>query len=79
MKHFAILILAVVASAVVMAYPERDSAKEGNQEQERALHVKVQKRTDGDADYDEYEEDGTTPTPDPTAPTAKPRLRGNKP
>nr|BAE00175.1 madanin-like [Haemaphysalis longicornis] len=75
MKHFAILILAVVASAVVMAYPESDSAKDdGNQEKEKALLVKVQERSD-DGDYDEYDNDETTHTPDPSAPTARPRIR----
>nr|BAE00067.1 madanin-like protein [Haemaphysalis longicornis] len=79
MKHFAILILAVVASAVVMAYPERDSAKDGNEEQERALPVNVQERGEvADADYDDYDEEGTTPTVDPTAQTARPRLQGNQ-
>nr|AAP04350.1 thrombin inhibitor madanin 2 [Haemaphysalis longicornis] len=79
MKHFVILILAVVASAVVMAYPERDSAKDGNQEKERALLVKVQERYQGNqGDYDEYDQDETTPPPDPTAQTARPRLRQNQ-
>nr|AIR74889.1 haemathrin 1 [Haemaphysalis bispinosa] len=73
MKHFAIFILAVVASAVVMAYPERDSAKEGNKGQKRARLVNVQERS-GETDYDEYEENENTPTPDPSAPTARPRL-----
>nr|AIR74888.1 haemathrin 2 [Haemaphysalis bispinosa] len=73
MKHFAIFILAVVASAVVMAYPERDSANRGSQEKERALLVKVQERSSQD-DYDEYDADETTLSPDPDAPTARPRL-----